>query len=99
RLHSREKDVLRPGHRRQAEHDAAAPPTIGPGDDMVFSILEGRADVARATEVLLHAPRADVVAAGPRHTRPAETSEEGPEQHDGRAHPPAQLVGAVPADV
>src|SRR4029077_13307222 len=97
RLHSRQKDVLRPGHRRQVEHDAAAPQTIGRGDDLVFSFFDVRAHLAQATEVLLHATRADVVAAGSRHTRPAETSEEGPEQHDGRAHPPAQLVGDVAA--
>ena len=98
RLHRRKQDVLGTRDCRQVKHDAVAAQAVGGGDDLVLRLADVRAHLAEATEVLFHAPGADVVTAGSGHARPAEPTEQRAQQDDRRAHPAAEIVGHIAAD-
>ena len=89
--HSGEQDVLGTGHCRKVEHDPLASQPIYLRDDLGRALFDPCAHLAQAAEVLLDAPGADVVTAGPRQPRLTEASEQRTEQKDRRAHSAAEL--------
>src|SRR6266513_749155 len=93
REHGRQDDVLRPRHRWQVEHDAGAIESTRTGDKLRLRLLDFRAHLPQAPQVLLDAAGTDVVAPRPRESRFTEPADEGAEQKDGGPHAPAALTG------
>ncbi len=64
-------------------------------DDLGLGLLDPGAHLAQPAKVLFESPRADVVAAWPRHPRLPEAGQQCAKEHDRRTHSPPEVVGHV----